>query len=67
MLSGLAAARGYIESGLDAIPLYPLSKRARLLSWQRVEPSLQWESAGEADNMGLRCGWRAGLVCARFG
>lgn len=55
MVLGQAAARDYLDLGIDAIPLYPLSKRARLLAWQRVPPALQWETAGEADNIGLRC------------
>lgn len=62
MVLGLRAARGYLDMGMDAIPLYPLSKRARSLSWQRVEPSVQWEKATEADNIGIRGGGALALA-----
>ncbi len=61
MALGQAAAREYLDLGMDAIPCYPLSKRARLLSWQRVPASVQWEAATEADNIGIRGGGELSL------
>lgn len=55
------AALEFLEMGLDAIPLQPLSKRALLAGWRDSEPAVQWESAPEVANIGIRCGGKMSL------
>lgn len=55
-------ARDYLDLGLDAIPLQTLSKRALLAGWNKLSPTVQWESASNDNNIGFRCGGELSLA-----